>query len=56
MDIVERCDIHATKADDVGMYTTGDVLHLAAREIERLRRQVHEARSVWAILKNGGSA
>jgi hypothetical protein len=34
--LIKRLDIHVTKADDAGMYTTGNVLFIAAREIERL--------------------
>ncbi len=34
--LIERCDIHALKADDAGLYTTANTLWLAARRLEEL--------------------
>jgi hypothetical protein len=41
--LIERCDIHADKADDAGMYTISNTLWLAARRLEQLHTELANA-------------
>lgn len=36
--LIERCEIHANKADDAGLYTTANTLWLAARALRAIEK------------------
>jgi hypothetical protein len=52
MNHAQRCRAHVLRADDARLYTTGNVLHLAAEKLEgyrRMRTLVVIVGAVWLL-------